>query len=225
MAALIPHVRRIVALKDRMARSQMHGAGMLEMMDRLPYGVLLLGANLEILDASTIARGILASRSGIHADDGRLGFVRSADERAFAERLEEDPACARLDDTVVISRSGLSAPLSLLVLPLKPMHEPWLLPAARWLVLVFDPEATPAPGQQLVQQTFGLTAAEAALACHLASGLTVAQAARELGISINTARTQLKSSFSKTSVRTQAQLVRRILNSPAALALNGPRRS
>jgi len=39
-------------------------------------------------------------------------------------------------------------------------------------------------------------------------------------VSINTARTQLKSIFAKVGVRTQAQLVRRILNSPALFSLD-----
>lgn len=222
MSVLVPHVRRIVAMKDRMARAQMRASGMLEIMDRLPYGVVLLGPNLEILDASRAARAMLSARSGMHADGGCLGFLRSTDARVFAERLKEDPARARLDDTVVIGRGPLRPPLSLLVLPLKPTQEPWLRPAARWLVLIFDPEAAVPVAERALRQTFGLTPAEAALARRLASGLTVAQSASELGVSLNTARTQLKAVFSKTGVNTQSQLVHRILNSPAVIAPRGP---
>jgi DNA-binding CsgD family transcriptional regulator len=222
MAVLIPHVRRIVAMKDRMARSQVHADGLLEMMDRLPYGVLLLGPKREILEASAAARATLASRGGMHADGGRLGFTRSGDERAFAERVNEDPTRARLDDVLLLSQTGgLRQPISLLVLPLPPAQEAWLRPTARWLVLVFDSEVTPSLAQRSLQRAFGITAAEAALAQRLASGFTVAQAAAALTISRNTARTQLKSIFAKVGVQTQAQLVRRLLNSPAALNPRG----
>jgi DNA-binding CsgD family transcriptional regulator len=218
LALLIPHVRRIVAMKDRMARSQTQASGLLEMMDRLPYGVLLLGRDLEILEASAMARELLASRCGLHGDDGRLGFTRASDAHAFVERLKEDPARVRLDDTVIVSRAGLRAPLSLMVLPVKGTQEAWLRPTARWLVLVFDPEATRPIAERTLQQVLGISAAEAALARRLALGVTVAEAATQLGISIHTARSQLKSVFAKVGVRTQAQLVRRILNGPAALS-------
>jgi DNA-binding CsgD family transcriptional regulator len=225
LTLLIPHVRRIVAMKDRMARAQMRASGLLEMMDRLPYGVLLLGSDLEILEASALARELLALRSGVHADGGRLGFARASDQRAFVERLKEDPGRARLDDTVVVSRGGLRPPLSLLVLPLKATQEAWLRPTARWLILLFDPESTRPVAEVALQRALGISAAEAALARRLASGLTVAQAAAQLGISLNTARTQLKSVFAKVGVRTQAQLVRRILNSAAAFSFGDPARS
>jgi DNA-binding CsgD family transcriptional regulator len=221
MAVLIPHVRRIVAMKDRMARSQVHADGLLEMMDRLPYGVLLLGPKREILEASAAACATLASRGGMHAEGGRLGFTRNGDERAFAERLNEDSTRAGIDDVLLLSQTGVRQPISLLVLPLQPAQEAWLRPTARWLVLVFDPDVNPPPAQRSLQRVFGLTAAEAALAGRLASGSTVAQAAVALTISRNTARTQLKSIFAKVGAQTQAQLVRRLLNSPAALNPRG----
>jgi DNA-binding CsgD family transcriptional regulator len=215
---LIPHVRRIVAMKDRMARTQVRAEGMLEMIDRLPHGVLLLGPDLEILEASTTARKALSARTALHADFGRLGFLRSRDERAFAGLLKERPLDARHGDTMSIARAGAHLPLSLLVLPLRPSQEHWLRPAARWLVLVFDPEWAPPAAEASLQQVFGLSVAEAALARRLSSGLTVIQAAQDLGVSRNTVRTQLKSIFAKLGVRTQAQLIRRILQSPAALS-------
>lgn len=221
MEVLIPHVRRVVAMKDRMARDQMHAGGLLEMMDRVPYGVLFLGPDREILEASECVRAMLRARAGIHACDGRLGFIRSSDERAFAARLHEDPMRARSDDVLILSRMGQRQPVSLLVLPLKPAYEAWLRPAARWLVLVFDPEVNPPLPERALQRALGITAAEAALAGRLASGYTLAQTAAALTISHNTARTQLKSIFAKVGVRTQAQLVRRLLISPATLNLRG----
>jgi DNA-binding CsgD family transcriptional regulator len=185
----------------------------------LPYGVLLLGARLEILEASAPARRLLASRSILHADEGHLGFLRSSDQRAFAERLSEDPVRAARHDAIVFSRGPLRSPLSLLVLPLKSSQEPWLRPAARWLVIFLDPENAPLLNEHALQRAFRITAAEAALAGKLASGLTVTQAAAELEISRNTARSQLKSVFAKIGVHTQAQLVQRILSGPASLGV------
>jgi DNA-binding CsgD family transcriptional regulator len=54
---------------------------------------------------------------------------------------------------------------------------------------------------------FGLTPSEARLALHLVTGETLRSAAAELHISYETARTQLKSIFSKTGTCRQAELV------------------
>lgn len=51
-------------------------------------------------------QSLLRCRAGIHADSGCLGFVRGADERAFAAHLKEDAKRARLDDIVSIARPG-----------------------------------------------------------------------------------------------------------------------
>jgi DNA-binding CsgD family transcriptional regulator len=56
----------------------------------------------------------------------------------------------------------------------------------------------------------------------LIEGDSVARAAQALGISVNTARTQLKSVFAKTGCNRQSDLIRVVLTSPAYLA-NPPR--
>lgn len=56
----------------------------------------------------------------------------------------------------------------------------------------------------------GLTPAEWRLALELREGTSVADAALSLGISVNTARTQVKSIFSKLGISRQSELVRRL---------------
>jgi DNA-binding CsgD family transcriptional regulator len=56
-----------------------------------------------------------------------------------------------------------------------------------------------------------LTGAEARLAASLAQGFGVVEAARRLGITPNTARTQLKTVFAKLGVDRQAGLVRLLM--------------
>ncbi|MNC49193.1 Bacterial regulatory protein, luxR family [compost metagenome] len=62
-----------------------------------------------------------------------------------------------------------------------------------------------------------LTPSEAQLTLLLANGLTLDEASDELGISRNTARAHLRSTFSKTGVTRQTMLVRLILRSVATL--------
>jgi DNA-binding CsgD family transcriptional regulator len=69
-------------------------------------------------------------------------------------------------------------------------------------------------------QLFGLTRVEARLAARLANGQSVEEIANEFSVSLNTARTHLKSIFNKTGVRRQSELVALLLTSVLAYLAN-----
>ena len=62
-----------------------------------------------------------------------------------------------------------------------------------------------------------MTPAEAALALEILTGRGLQEASRRLHITLSTARTHLAHIFHKTNTRSQAQLVRLILQSNAAI--------
>jgi DNA-binding CsgD family transcriptional regulator len=57
-----------------------------------------------------------------------------------------------------------------------------------------------------MRRAFGLTAAEARAAGLIAQGLSPEQAAQQLNIAVETARSQLKAVFSKTGTHRQSEL-------------------
>jgi DNA-binding CsgD family transcriptional regulator len=77
---------------------------------------------------------------------------------------------------------------------------------SRSLILLTDLTESPQPDAKLLRAAFGLSAAEAHLTRRLASGIGINDAAASLGVSRETARTQLKAVFAKTQTRRQAQL-------------------
>jgi DNA-binding CsgD family transcriptional regulator len=72
-------------------------------------------------------------------------------------------------------------------------------------------EPKPGPSAAILAKTFQLTTREAKLACVMASGVPLQIAAREMEISWETARTQLKSVFAKTYTHRQSELVALLL--------------
>ncbi|MER8814676.1 helix-turn-helix transcriptional regulator [Mesorhizobium sp. M0923] len=75
-------------------------------------------------------------------------------------------------------------------------------------VIVFiDPDIYIRPPEFAVRTCFGLTSAEARLACRISSGDGLKTVAEHLGISFETARNQLKAIFMKTETHRQAELV------------------
>lgn len=97
------------------------------------------------------------------------------------------------------------APAFITVAPLAAAHfRSWAgRPCA--LVRVDQPSAPPAPAK--IEEALGLSAAEARLVAALCAGGTLADAAHRLGISPNTAKTQLASAFSKTGTSRQGELI------------------
>ena len=85
---------------------------------------------------------------------------------------------------------------------------------------VIQPGATftAAPDTATLVIMFELIPAEARLVGELARGRTVEEAAADLGLSVSSARTYLKTVFSKTGVNRQVDLVRLILGSAASFA-------
>ena len=82
----------------------------------------------------------------------------------------------------------------------------WLFSPERLALLLLRETAAPIPVER-IRTRFGLTGAEARLAARLATGEALEQAADTLGISRETARTQLKRIFLKTDTHRQGELV------------------
>ena len=81
------------------------------------------------------------------------------------------------------------------------------------VVMLHDPDTAPVPDEQLLKTYFDLTPAEAQLTTALCTGHSLPTAARDASISVNTARTHLRSVFQKVGVHSQAALVQRITQS------------
>jgi DNA-binding CsgD family transcriptional regulator len=67
------------------------------------------------------------------------------------------------------------------------------------------------PAVELLRNLHELTSAEADLVSHLARGHSLEEAAAARGVSINTARTQIKQVFLKTGTRRQGEVVQLVL--------------
>jgi DNA-binding CsgD family transcriptional regulator len=67
-------------------------------------------------------------------------------------------------------------------------------------------------------QLFGLTFSEARLALALSRGMTIAEAAAEFGLTVETARNYSKKIYSKTGARGQPDLIRFVMRSVLAIA-------
>jgi DNA-binding CsgD family transcriptional regulator len=117
-----------------------------------------------------------------------------------------------------VPRDDADGFLALLVRPLPPSPSAESSTAPAVAVFFGAPGAGDGLSPSALRQLFGLTPAEALLATRLADGLSLDDAADALDIARNTARAHLRGVFAKTGATRQAELVRLVLRSVAALA-------
>ena len=213
--ALASHLERAMKIHLRLEGVGITPAWAGAALDRFNCGVLFVSASGTLLFANQVGREILHGRDGISTLHGELfaetpnetAKVREAIAMALRVREGEIPA----PRTVVIRRSLNRRPLSILVAPLP--RGPGLAGFATAAVAIFvtDPERSVPTHAETIRVRLGLTPSEAQLAQLLASGRSVAEAADDLSIRLETARKRLKLIFHKTDTHRQSDLVRLVL--------------
>src|SRR5262249_29852773 len=188
-----------------------------EALDWFPPGVVLLDRQGRVVAANRSAEDLLAAGDGLRTDRDGMRAASPGEtlalRRLIAAAIEPAaPGASEGDGTLTITRPSERRPLNLLVAPLRASLAPEATARAQVVVFVTDPEEIPFAPVERLQHYLGLTQAEAALVLWLVQGRRVEDAADELGISVNTARTQLKRALTKTGTGRQAELVRLALS-------------
>jgi DNA-binding CsgD family transcriptional regulator len=182
-------------------------AGMTDTLDIIAQPAL-------VVDRMGYALGSNSAADRLFDDDIRISNRRlvvrdrnaQTDLDALTARMRAMPDIENLAARPILVRRGGRAPLLIQVLSLPAAaRSPFL--GARALFTFADFERTPTYDVGLLRRIFGLTSAEARLASLVGVGLSPNAAAAQIGISHETARSQLKAIFGKTETHRQAELV------------------
>lgn len=181
-------------------------------LDRIPIGIMVVDGAGRLRLSNHAGDRILAAKDGLYVDGAGICRTSSAETtRALHARLRaiaSAMATGVLDSqTVAIERPSLLRPLAVTMAPLAPSGN------GEWLVtlMIRDPDRQSVPSVEAVASIFGLSRAEAVIACALAQGLRIEDAAVDAGVTISTARTYLKHIFAKTHTNRQSDLVKLLL--------------
>ena len=220
---LYPHLQRAFRIGQMLAQLQLERELLSQTLNRLPQGAVVVNASGHTIYCNETAERIFDSRDGLYLDrNRRLCAPRAADEnqlhRLTNSASHRDPKLA-LDCGGVLPLdrpSGLRS-YSLLIAPLnlEISYLNFQQPAA--LIFITDPEQRMEPVEKVLQRLYDLTPAEARLAVVLVQGKNLVEAAADLNVSYNTAKTHRQHIFEKTGVKRQSELVQLLLNSPAVL--------
>lgn len=203
MELLIPDLRRLAAVRTRLADAVQAHRRASDALDTLTQAVMLVDQRGRLLSANQQARELLRQRDGVTLSArGELKPSCPVSARQF-ERLVSDTCCGRSANNQRMTFPRLSGSPMLLVdvVPATPQR------LGRSLVVVTDPAAVTPNVASSLSSYFSLTMAESRLVQELALGVTLKEAAERIEISINTAKSQLKSLNEKLSISSRAELM------------------
>jgi DNA-binding CsgD family transcriptional regulator len=220
LTLLMPSLKRALQIHRCLTGAELMAANAMDVLDRLPHGVLLVSAGAVVLSTNRAADEILRARDGLTIDRGELRAsavalttqLRSALEAAV--RTAQGLAIDAKSTAFTLPRPSGRRALSVVIAPL-PARAAMMSGPAAVAMFVSDPERSPVPDIATLRAVFGLTPAEAELVRCLLSGLNLEQAAGRLGVQVGTVRKRLKVVFEKTDTHRQADLVKLVMSSLA----------
>lgn len=203
-----PHLARAACMSGEIAAAERSSEMLINVLDSICYGVAVVDPEGALVLWNQEARRLIRSADALAISSGVLRLKEPQDSDRWLEVVQR-VAQGLGDDSVMFGVRGGDGRqrLQLLLIPLLPV-EPWSGPGARSRVLVIlsDLDRVGLVRPDLVAGMFGLTPSEGRLAHALLLGKSLTEAAEFLGISINTAKTQLNGLFHKTGTRRQPEL-------------------
>jgi DNA-binding CsgD family transcriptional regulator len=200
---LMPHLERAAALRMKLIDLSTQAGLQAAMLNRLNFPVLAITSEARVVQANRAAEAwLLQPGSPLAASSPRARDVTRM-LRSACGIGQPALACG------LRWRKPDGGEYFLLAVPLPAASDiAWANQGPTALLLVSDPAQARPDASAVLRQMFGLTAAELRVLGQLLQGATLQEAAAALDVSIATARTHLKSVFSKLGIRRQADLAR-----------------
>ncbi|MER9332306.1 hypothetical protein [Mesorhizobium sp. M0488] len=200
-----------------------HAEGAVDAFERMSIGAVVVDDGGRAILINKIAYALMGD--GLQIRQSRLEATNNTDAVALNAMLH---ACTLRSNvgqlsppqTVVLQRPSGKHAYQITACPLSARSVD-IFGNARALILIVDPAQRRKPTTEVLHTQFGLSVSEANLAKLLAAGLSLEDAANVVCITGGTARSYLKSIFSKTETHRQGQLV--ALLAPLALLSNDER--
>ena len=225
MSLLVPHLSRSLGLMHRLNHARFQIESLRGALNRLSVGVFLLDHALGVTFANTAGQQVLERGDGLKLDPQRQmtasGFQRTDGLRleGWLKTLVGLPANARgsFSETFEVARTNVLATYSVQCCTLEPNDPLSIGEGASHIVFVTDPTRVELPEPEVLQKYLGLTPAEARVTWALVQGGSYQDVATSMGVSEETIRTQVRSTYAKTRTGDKASLTRLVLSLSKAI--------
>lgn len=210
VSALLPQLGCATELDSRIASATRRSEVLEDVLGCLPEAVFVVDADGRVLVANRAAATLLEQKDGLVLSGGVLATSlprETAELHRLIGRVAVHNGDSAAGDEIAVNRPSGELPI---VLTLAPLGHAAIDAAGRQTsvaVAITRPLQHAVAAHRLCE-FYRMTPAEARLAALIAGGRTLIDAATELHITTNTARTHMKRIYSKTVTHRQADLVR-----------------
>jgi DNA-binding CsgD family transcriptional regulator len=214
---LVPHLRRSLEIRDRLEAAQIQVSTLSSLLEQTQLGVIALDRTGLVLQATGLADVVLKEAISMRRErDGTLWIREPAGSQIRPWILGGEPSRNNVSGFWRVARKKGRQDLQVLFAPAPSAgHPSWTMADARWLIFVFDEGARVPAEAMVIAWHLEITLREAEIAVLISMGTSLEAISSQLGITLQTIRTHLKNIFEKTGARSQSDLVRRVLLSPA----------
>lgn len=213
-----PHLLRAVQTHRLLATADLHRRVACEVLNALSVSAIVVDPAGKVVFANAVAERSLRESEGLAVRQARLTTSDPRQEAAFQEairrasRLSAGSVSPPAD--MLSIRRACKRPLSVMVAPFRAGSWVGGPPGASAIVFANDPETRRPPAATALARLYNLTRAEARLLDALLQGEQISEFANRVGVSANTAKTQLKQLFAKTGTNRQPDLMRQMYSDP-----------
>ncbi|MEP0519559.1 MAG: helix-turn-helix transcriptional regulator [Hyphomicrobiales bacterium] len=224
IAILNKHLTRAIGLQGRMDFLEQSVLRANSALDLVDFGLILYGGDDVPLFINKLGQTICDDCDGIQFGKSGLIIRDRQAQKTYRELLgkifsSKTPSHSQTGGIIRVPRISSRKPYSLMVVPLSQGNKNMQY-NANAAVLIFEPYMKKNTTSDLFRSSYDLTASEAKLALELTNGVTLAEYSQKRNISINTARTQLRSIFRKTETSRQPELVSLLMRTIVGMNLN-----
>lgn len=217
---LTPHLRRGIELAKTLEKIEFKNQSLQSSLNMFSTAAIICDSEMKIEFANEEAEQLFIKANLVGSLNRKL-FFRSSIDNLSARKLikslaTDDMGYDARRHELFLKLNSVGAPHFAFITPLPRASEKdtglRFLSERKMLVLIINPFKNPTARPEVLRAGFGLTIAEAKLACDFASGSSLREYADKCQISYNTVRVQMQSITNKLGVRGQSDVIKLVSN-------------
>lgn len=212
MELLTPHLRNSLNLAMQIQEALGRSNTLAQGLDLLSVAVIIVDANKRIRFASKKAESFLSGKIGLVSRKSKLIAVDPGTDDKLTRAIRMATSVEAGGSMNLITKEG-GFSISLKIMP-APREAFQFLEQGRFAAIFLASESDHLDPSLVLRETFKLTPAELRLVEGLLAGCTLRSYAEQNNKSIDTAKSQLKSIFSKTDTNSQSELIMLLNKNP-----------
>ena len=220
------HIKRALLINEKTRQIELQQNSLRDALNQINTPLLLVNKRGEIVFINHLAEQLIKNLPGISIRNNCISLSSPADNAQLQKLIHQathniTQYSAKQGGAMRYTSPANLTALSILVNPVNPDKADIDTQSDDIALLLFSSNNRQTPlSADLLTALYNFTPAEARLVVQLCRGLTLDEISKNLSLSKNTLRTQLRSCFNKTGLTRQADLINMVNAGPAGIIKN-----